>query len=76
MMAMCMLCCLRKCSSSCFFVFMPSMLSCRMLMLCVLYVLGVLCGWVVGGGGLGLGLGEEEEGAVRQVRGGGSAEEG
>ena len=24
-MAMCMLCCFKKCSSSCFFVFMPSM---------------------------------------------------
>ena len=44
MMAMCMLCCLMKCASSCFLVLMPSMLNWRML--CVRCVLGAaVCGW-------------------------------
>ena len=49
-----MLCSFMKCASSCFLVFMPSMLSCSMLMLCLRCLLFAgACGGGGGGGGGG-----------------------
>ena len=60
-MAMCMLCCVMKCSSSCFLVLMPSTLSCSMLMLRVRCVLVAARGRGCGeDGGEGEGGGEGE----------------
>ena len=74
---MCMFCCFRKCESSCFFLIMPSMFTCSMLMLCVwcVFFAGVWR-WVGRGGGGVVCIGEGGEGGGDEVGGGGSGESG
>ena len=72
---MCMLCCFKECASSCFLLFMPSMFSCRMFMLCVRLSDAATRGFGGDGGGdeggeeCGEGWGFRELGGIEGIEG-------